>query len=51
MVRRLLKGGHDCVVFDRSAEAVAALVKEHATGASSLADFAAQTHEAAAPSG
>jgi 6-phosphogluconate dehydrogenase len=40
MVRRLLAGGHDCVVFDRSADAVAALAKERATGAASLADFA-----------
>jgi 6-phosphogluconate dehydrogenase len=39
MVRRLLKGGHDCVVYDRSADAVAGLVKEKATGASSLAEF------------
>ena len=40
MVRRLLKGGHDCVVFDRSADAVAALVGEKATGSASLAEFA-----------
>ncbi len=39
MVRRLLQGGHDCVVFDRSAAAVAELVKEKATGAASLAEF------------
>ncbi len=39
MVRRLLKGGHDCVVFDRSASAVEALVQERATGAASLAEF------------
>jgi len=39
MVRRLLKGGHDCVVFDRSPDAVKQLVQERATGASSLADF------------
>ncbi len=39
MVRRLLLGGHDCVVFDRSAAAVAELVKEKATGAASLAEF------------
>ena len=39
MVRRLLRGGHDCVVFDRSAAAVAELVKEKATGAASLAEF------------
>ena len=39
MVRRLLNGGHDCVVYDRSADAVAGLVKEKATGAASLAEF------------
>src|SRR6185436_7073537 len=42
MVRRLLKGGHHCVVFDRSAQTVAELVKEKAIGAGSLADFAKQ---------
>jgi 6-phosphogluconate dehydrogenase len=40
MVRRLIKGGHDCVVFDRSPEAVESLVKEKAVGASSLKEFA-----------
>ena len=40
MVRRLLKGGHQCVVFDRSPKAVEELVKEKAVGASSLAEFA-----------
>jgi 6-phosphogluconate dehydrogenase len=39
MVRRLLRGGHHCVVFDRSPKAVAALVEEKAVGSSSLADF------------
>ena len=39
MVRRLIKGGHQCVVFDRSPEVVAGLVKDKATGSSSLADF------------
>ncbi len=39
MVRRLIGGGHDCVVFDRSPQAVAELAKEKAVGASSLADF------------
>ena len=39
MVRRLLKGGHQCVVFDMSQHAVQELEKEKATGASSLADF------------
>jgi 6-phosphogluconate dehydrogenase len=40
MVRRLLKGGHQCVVFDMSAKAVAELEKEKAIGAASLAEFA-----------
>jgi 6-phosphogluconate dehydrogenase len=39
MVRRLLKGGHQCVVFDMSAKAVEELAREKAVGASSLADF------------
>ena len=39
MVRRLLHGGHQCVVFDRSTKAVEELVKEQATGAASLAEF------------
>jgi len=39
MVRRLIKNGHNCVVFDRSPEAVSQLVKEKAEGANSLADF------------
>jgi 6-phosphogluconate dehydrogenase len=40
MVRRLLRGGHQCVVFDRSAKAVADLAKEKAVGTASLAEFA-----------
>ncbi len=40
MVRRLMRGGHDCVAFDVSPKAVEDLVKEGATGAASLADFA-----------
>ncbi len=39
MVRRLMRAGHTCVVYDQSAEAVAALSGEGATGASSLDDF------------
>jgi len=39
MVRRLLKAGHEGVVFDVSPKAVAELVQEKATGASSLADL------------
>ena len=40
MVRRLLQGGHQCVVFDKSSKAVKELTKEKAVGASSLADLA-----------
>src|SRR5258708_4287407 len=39
MVRRLLKAGHQCVVFDRMPKSVAELAAEKAVGASSLADF------------
>ena len=39
MVRRLLKGGHRCTVFDMSPNAVEELVREKATGASSLQDL------------
>ena len=39
MVRRLIKNGHQCVVYDRSPQAIAGLVKEKAVGASSLADL------------
>jgi 6-phosphogluconate dehydrogenase len=39
MVRRLLRARHECVVFDRSPEAVQALVKEGAVGAASLGDL------------
>jgi 6-phosphogluconate dehydrogenase len=42
MVRRLMNHGHECVVFDRSADAVNTLVAEHAVGATALADFAAK---------
>ena len=42
MVRRLLRGGHHCVVYDRNAEAVATLAGEGATGAESLDDFIAK---------
>jgi 6-phosphogluconate dehydrogenase len=40
MVRRLLKAGHPCVVFDRSPQAVADLAREKAVGAASLQDLA-----------
>jgi len=39
MVRRLLRGGHQCIVFDRSPKAVEELVKENAVGAASLREF------------
>jgi 6-phosphogluconate dehydrogenase len=39
MVKRLIKGGHECVVYDRSEKAVKELVSEKAVGASSLADL------------
>lgn len=42
MVRRLMRGGHQCVVSDLSAQAVAGLAKEGATGSSSLDDFASK---------
>jgi 6-phosphogluconate dehydrogenase len=41
MVRRLMKGGHKCVVQDVAPAAVDGLVKEGATGSTSLQDFAA----------
>src|SRR5262245_46204006 len=40
MVRRLIKGGHACAVFDRSASVVKELAAEKAIGASSLAELA-----------
>ncbi len=39
MVRRLLRGGHQCAVFDTSAPAVAEMAKEDAVGASSLSEL------------
>jgi 6-phosphogluconate dehydrogenase len=39
MTRRLLKAGHQCVVFDRSPHVVQELVEDKAVGSSSLADF------------
>jgi len=39
MVRRLLQGGHQCVVFDRSPKAVEELTRAKAVGASSIADL------------
>ena len=42
MVRRLMRGGHECVVYDRNPESVAAMEAEGAVGASSLEDLAAK---------
>jgi 6-phosphogluconate dehydrogenase len=42
MVRRLMKAGHNCVVFDVFPKSVEALVTEKATGSSSLKDFASK---------
>ncbi len=39
MVRRLIRKGHNCVVFDRSPLVVSELVKENAVGSASLVDF------------
>jgi 6-phosphogluconate dehydrogenase len=39
MVRRLVKGGHQCFVFDMSPKAVNELVQEKAEGSSSLHDL------------
>ena len=39
MVRRLLKGGHECVAYDNSQDAVQAIAKEGATASSSLSDM------------
>lgn len=39
MVRRLMRGGHECVVFDRNAASVKQVAGEGATGANSLAEF------------
>ena len=42
MVRRLLRAGHHCVVYDLSSATVQALVKEGAVGTNSLQDFASK---------
>ncbi|HVI72106.1 MAG TPA: NAD(P)-binding domain-containing protein, partial [Pyrinomonadaceae bacterium] len=42
MVRRLLRGGHECVVNDRNPETVKSLEAEGAIGAASLDDFIAK---------
>jgi 6-phosphogluconate dehydrogenase len=42
IARRLMRGGHEIIAFDRNTAAVDTLVGEGATGASSLADLAAK---------
>jgi 6-phosphogluconate dehydrogenase len=42
MVRRLMKAGHECVVYDHNPAAVESLAKEKATGAGTLDDFIAR---------
>ena len=42
LVRRLMRDGHRCVAYDRNPDVVEALEAEGATGAESLADFAAK---------
>lgn len=39
MVRRLMRGGHECVAFDLNADSVKQLAGEGATGATSVEDF------------
>src|ERR1700692_3893922 len=39
MVRKVLKGGHECVVFDRSPNSVEELVQEKALGSDSFSDL------------
>jgi 6-phosphogluconate dehydrogenase len=45
MVRRLQRGGHQCVAFDRSADAVRGIAKEGARGTHTLADFVSALSE------
>jgi len=45
MVRRLMRGGHECVVFDLSADNVKQLAGEGATGSDSLDDFIAKLNK------
>jgi 6-phosphogluconate dehydrogenase len=44
MVRRLIRGGHECVVFDMSPQSVSQMAKDGATGSSSLEDFINKLH-------
>ena len=45
LVRRLMRDGHECVVYDVNADAVQGLVAEGATGAATLSDFVAKLTE------
>jgi 6-phosphogluconate dehydrogenase len=45
MVRRLLKAGHECVVYNRSPQPVQTLVGEGASGAASLAELVQMLHK------
>ena len=47
MVRRLMRGGHECVAHDVSAAAVKAIAAEGARGAASLDDFVSHAAGAA----
>ena len=42
IVRRLMRDGHECVVYDVNEAAIAQLESEGATGARSLAEFASK---------
>jgi 6-phosphogluconate dehydrogenase len=45
MVQRLMRAGHDCVVYDTDPQAVAALEHEGATGSTDIADFCAKLNK------
>jgi len=45
MVRRLIRKGHECVVFDRTPAAIRALTQERAVGAESFADLVTRLHK------
>ena len=47
LVRRLMRAGHECVVYDVTPAAVDALVAEGATGAKTLDEFVAALTRAA----
>ena len=51
MVRRLIKAGHDCVVFDMSPKAVEELVKDKAVGAVLAAGFGEEARRSRGRSG